>query len=262
MAELDGRPVSPEQLQTLALVNLGHFTSMRVEDGAVRGLTLHLERLVRDCRTVFDADLDAVHVRTLVRQALLAQDTPGSCTVRVTVFDPALDLGHAGRDATPHLLVTIRPAAAFPPPPLTVQARPFQRDLAVVKHTGLFASLHHRRQAQRAGFGDALFTGPHDGLVSEGVTWNAGFIDTDGNVIWPDADVLPGVTLQLLRDAGHGITKPLHRDAFPTLQAAFATNTSIGVRPIAAIDDIALRTDHPTLTALQESYSKIAAERV
>ncbi len=260
MAELDGKPVSPEQLQALALVNLGHFTSMRVDDGAVRGLTLHLRRLVRDCRTVFDADLDAARVRDLVRQALLAQGSAGSCTVRVTVFDPALNLGHTGGDAAPHILITVRPATTSPPPPLTVQTRPFQREMATVKHTGLFASLHHRRRAQRAGFDDALFTHPDTGLVSEGVTWNAGFIDADGNVLWPDADVLPGVTLHLLRESGHGTVRPLHRDQLPTLRAAFATNTSIGVRPVAAIDDIPLRTDHPALTALQETYAKIEAE--
>src|SRR6266540_2864338 len=45
--ELDGRPVDPAELATLALYNYGHFTSMRVDAGRVRGLTLHLDRLVR-----------------------------------------------------------------------------------------------------------------------------------------------------------------------------------------------------------------------
>lgn len=69
MAELNGRPVGADELQALALTNYGHFTSMRVEDGRVRGLALHLERLARDCRAVFGAELDTGRVRELARRA-------------------------------------------------------------------------------------------------------------------------------------------------------------------------------------------------
>lgn len=57
MIELDGRPVDPARLAALALYNYGHFTSMRVDEGRVRGLSLHLQRLVRDCSALYDADL-------------------------------------------------------------------------------------------------------------------------------------------------------------------------------------------------------------
>ncbi|MEK8144253.1 aminotransferase class IV [Streptomyces sp. M10(2022)] len=69
MAELNGEPVEPSQLQTLALTNYGHFTSMRVDEGRVRGLSLHLERLRRDCRSLFGVDLDLQRVRELARRA-------------------------------------------------------------------------------------------------------------------------------------------------------------------------------------------------
>lgn len=87
MAELNGLPASLDTVKTLALTNYGHFTSMRVDDNRVRGLTLHLERLVRDCRQLFDADLDPERVRHLVRHALV--DHPQPIVVRVTVFDPS-----------------------------------------------------------------------------------------------------------------------------------------------------------------------------
>ncbi|MGH3852057.1 MAG: aminotransferase class IV [Pseudonocardiaceae bacterium] len=54
------------QLEALALTNYGHFTSMRVDEQRVRGLSHHLERLSRDCRRVFDAD----QVRHRIRHAL------------------------------------------------------------------------------------------------------------------------------------------------------------------------------------------------
>jgi branched-subunit amino acid aminotransferase/4-amino-4-deoxychorismate lyase len=87
-AELDGRPVSPHEWQTLALTNYGHFTTFRVDSGRVRGLTLHLDRLDRDCRAVFGVPLAPDRVRDLVRRAAPAGAT---ATVRVTVFDPDID---------------------------------------------------------------------------------------------------------------------------------------------------------------------------
>lgn len=58
MMELDGRSVTADELARLALYNYGHFTTMRVDAGRVRGLSLHLRRLVNGRRTVFDAELD------------------------------------------------------------------------------------------------------------------------------------------------------------------------------------------------------------
>src|SRR5215208_4287170 len=103
--ELDGRRVEVDDIATLALYNYGHFTSMRVEDGGVRGLSLHLERLSRDCRVLFDADLDTSLVRDLVRRACVVEPV----TARVTVFAPAMDLGHPGGNLEPRVLVSTRP---------------------------------------------------------------------------------------------------------------------------------------------------------
>src|SRR5947207_14288315 len=156
MAELNGVPVTAEDLRALALVNYGHFTSMRVEDQQIRGLSHHLERLVRDCRTLFDVTLDRDLVRGYVRQALTARD--GALIVRVTVFDPAADLGHPATTGQPSVLVTTRAAPELPLPPLRVQSGVYVRDLPTVKHVGLLGLLWQRRNAQLSGFDDALFT--------------------------------------------------------------------------------------------------------
>ncbi|MCX4549612.1 aminotransferase class IV family protein [Streptomyces sp. NBC_01387] len=257
---LDGTPVSADQLLPLALTNVGHFTSMRVgADGSIRGLTLHMERLLRDCKTVWGADLDTGRVRAYVRQSLEGRSTP--CTVRVTIYDPNVEMGRPADADQPQIMVSVRAAGAMPPEPLRAMSVPFERDLAEVKHVGLFGALHARRTAQLAGYGDALFVG-RDGFVSEGGTWNAGFIDRDGTVVWPQAPVLPGVTMALLQQ----LVK--HRIATVTLEqakgmaGAFATNTSIGVRPLSAIDDAELPTEHPVLNQLQEAYLSIPGENL
>lgn len=261
MAELNGKPVTPEDLQALALTNYGHFTSMRMENGTIRGLSLHLDRLVRDCRIVFGVELDRERTLNYIRKA--ADGVPGVAGLRVTVFDPALDMGRPSDAKDPHVLVSLRPAGAMPPPPLTAKTFTFTRDNAEVKHIGLHPQLRLRRDAQLAGFDDAVFVEP-DGLVSEGGTWNLGFVDKSGTVIWPAAPVLPGTTMLLLQSLNtpKQISAPVRLADVPNMSAAFATNTSIGVRSISALDDVQFPQDHPVLTALRDAYAGIPGERL
>lgn len=260
MAFLNGQPADSGALRTLALTNYGHFTSMRVDDQHIRGLTRHLQRLVRDCRSVFGADLDPDRVRQYVRDAV-GEET-GAFVVRVTILDPGLELGRPVDADDPHVLVTHRPAGSLPPPPLRVQTTCYQRDLAQVKHTGLFGVLHQRRAAQLDGFDDALFVNPADSLVSEGGTWNVGFINETGGVVWPDADVLPGVTMALLQGLHEHTVEPVPAGQLPYMQAAFAANTTIGVRAVSAIDDTELPTEHPTLGKLRDAFLALRGERL
>lgn len=259
MAQLNGSPATTDELQALALVNYGHFTSMRVDDQHVRGLSLHLERLVRDCRTVFETDLDRDQTREFIRRAI--HDRPGSFIVRVTVFDPALGLGRPGAAAHPHVLVTTRSAAMWPLEPIRVQTVDFMRDLPPVKHIGLFAQLWHRRRAQLAGYDDALFI-EAGARICEGVTWNIGFFDGE-QVIWPDAAILPGVTMRLLQQIHDRTTvAPVTLTHAANMEAAFATSAGIGVRAISAIDDHRFPDDHPIMDTLRKEYAEIPAERV
>ncbi|MGW0602362.1 aminotransferase class IV family protein [Streptomyces sp. NPDC002640] len=255
MAELNGEPVTATQLQNLALTNYGHFTSMRMDDGRVRGLSLHLERLERDCRQLFGVALDPERVRALVRR--VAPPT-GSTTIRVTVFDPSLDLGQPSKADDPHILVTSRPAGALPLPPLAVGSRTYVRDVPSVKSVGLFATLHHRRQAQLQGFDDALFV-DQEGVISEGGTWNIGFFN-GSRVIWPNADCLVGVTMELLK-ATHGHeTRSVRLSDLTDMDAAFATNAAIGVRSIRSIDGIPLPESHAIIDTLRKEYTEIEGD--
>ncbi len=258
VAELNGVPAGLDLVKALALTNYGHFTSMRVNDQRVRGLSLHLERLMRDCRRVFDTDLDPDRVRYLVRHALT--DASGSVVVRVTVFDPALELGHLGADAEPHVLVTTRPAAHTSLSALRLQTVIYCRDMPDIKHVGLFGSLHRRRIAQRNGFDDVLFVDANS-TISEAATSNIGFIDGD-RILWPQAACLPGVTMRLISQAwdGHATTVPITVGQLADVDAAFATNATTGIRPISVIDDFHWPDEHQILGILRKEYARLPAE--
>jgi branched-subunit amino acid aminotransferase/4-amino-4-deoxychorismate lyase len=263
MRELDGQPVSADDVAALALYNYGHFTSFLVEDGRVRGLTLHLARLVNDCRTLFDADLDPTRIRSLVRRAVSARREPQ--LVRVTIFAPELSLSRPAHPVTTKILVTTRPAASGVLTPLRLTTVRYQREVASVKHVGLFAALHHRRAAQQAGYDDALFIDPASHM-SEGPTWNLAFID-DSGLVWPLADQLPGVTMRLIAECASDLgissaARPLALTDLAGMRSAFISNASVGIRPIHAIDTITFDSDDEAITRLRDAYRARAGEVV
>lgn len=271
MMELDGAPPTTDELAALAFGNYGHFTSMRVDNVRVRGFTWHLDRLVADCRTVFGADLDRGRVRDLVRR--VAASSPSPALVRVTIFAPDLDITRPANRYAPRVLVTTRPAPALGAlAPLRLRSAVHRRDLATVKHTGLFATVHHRRVAQQAGFDDVAFV-DEGARVLEGATWNLGFVtrneadEADEAILWPEGDCLPGVTARLLTQILPTLdvpstTAPTRLADLGRAAAAFATNSSVGVRAIRSIDATTFPDDDALITRLQRAYLSIEPEAI
>jgi branched-subunit amino acid aminotransferase/4-amino-4-deoxychorismate lyase len=237
-----------------------HYTAMRVETGRlVRGLGLHVRRLGRDCEAVFGASLDPERVRSELRRGL--DGVPLPVIARVTLADPELPALRVGDQARPGVFVSTRHAVSLPAPPLRVRMAAFSRELPHIKHTGLMPALYQRRQAQLAGYDDALLVNAA-GEVTEGVTWNVGFV-ADGEVIWPAAEALAGVTATLLaRVCDAARTVPVPAAALGNMDAAFATSVTVGVRPIAAIDGHAYDVEHPLLAELSARYLAIEGEPI
>jgi branched-subunit amino acid aminotransferase/4-amino-4-deoxychorismate lyase len=237
-------------LQRLALDNSGHFTAMQVRDGRVRGLDLHLARLDEGSRELFGAGLDGERVRALARHALGGDVRDAS--LRVIVFD-------RGGSGDPAVMVTLRPPGGISPAPQALHAVEYQRTLAHVKHIGGFGQGHHARLARRAGFDDALFADA-SGTVSETSVANIGFLSA-GEVVWPDAPVLQGITMQLVepRLAGAGIPTrrgPVRLADLRSCSAAFVTNAR-GIAPVGRIDEVDLGVDHDLMAALDRVYAEV-----
>lgn len=258
--QLNGEPATLDQIKTLALTNYGHFTSMLVEDNRVRGLSLHMQRLVRDSGRLFGVVLDTDRVRDYIRKALAGSAQPA--VARVTIYDPSLEMGAIGSEAQPSVLVTTRPAATAQLKPWRVQALSYRREDPAVKHVGLFGAMKHRRTAQREGFDDALFLNP-DGTISEIATSNIGFVRGD-EVVWPRSECLAGVTMTLLRQVldQESDTEPITLADLSDMDAAFATNAATGVRPIAAVDGTEWPAEHQALDLLRDLYAEIPGEEL
>ncbi len=250
--ELNGAPVSVGDLAFLVQTNYGHFTSMPVRGCRVRGLDLHLDRLIGATQELFGCELDRGKLRAWLRQAVGADVRPLS--VRVNVFSRALDRAHMNDPAAPDVLVSVRAAPPSAVRPVRLKTFRYQRDAATIKHVGTFPLFHYRRLAQQAGFDDALFVAANS-TICEASVWNIGFHDASG-IVWPEGPQLDGISMQLLqaglvRRGVSGTKRPVQLEEVTSFRAAFLTNTTTAVCPVVGIDAVEIPVDG-ALTALLE----------
>lgn len=182
-AEADARRLAP-----LAFAGFAHFTAMQVRDGRVRGLDLHLSRLRDASNELFGTHLPDERMLDYLRAALLAAPRDVSLNCFITPANSGDGLDVVVRVTDPH---TVRESA------ISLDVVAHQRHLPHIKHVGEVAKTQYQRSARARGFDDSAFV-DHTGRLSEATIWNLAFWDKE-TVIWPQADVLPGVTMQILK---------------------------------------------------------------
>jgi branched-subunit amino acid aminotransferase/4-amino-4-deoxychorismate lyase len=191
----NGRTADAEELSPLAFMGYAHFTAIQVRGSQIRGLDLHLERLRSASVELFGQALPEDRVRSYLRAAVTAG--PADMSLMATVYSPAGEFTVAAADAEPEMLVRTGPPASGPAGPFTLATVDYERVLPAVKHVGEVAKTYFLRQAVGQGFDDAAFVDRRRRL-SEGSIWNLAFWDGTA-VVWPDAEMLAGTTMGILR---------------------------------------------------------------
>jgi branched-subunit amino acid aminotransferase/4-amino-4-deoxychorismate lyase len=242
--EIDGQRPSTEELWSTAS-GYGHFTAMQVRRRSTRGLALHLSRLTVANKELFDAELDHARVRELIRHAL--GDTEDA-SVRVYVF---------ASDEEPKIMVTVKPPGAVTAPQ-RLHSVQYQRPDAHLKHLATEQGFYSRL-ARRNHFDDALLTEP-DGSIAESATANIGFFDESG-VIWPDAPLLRGITMQLLERQLPELGMPSRRapvrlQEIASFKGAFLSNAR-GVATVSQVDAEPLRVDAECMKTISDAYASV-----
>jgi len=232
---IDGLPATEADLHYLALVNYGAYTSFRIEDGGVRGLALHLARLEASSVELFGAAVGQDRLRALLRTAL---DDRREAWTRVSLFSPDIWPRMPGVVGVPKVMTSVSP----PPPPLAdrlrLQVQIYGREAPHIKHTASMGLIRARRSARTDGFDDALFADT-DGVISEGSSWNIGFV-TGETVVWPQAPMLAGVAQALI---GRGLsvvdldqrTGSVRVPDLTTFDTVFICNSATPACPVTAI---------------------------
>ncbi|WP_312597083.1 aminotransferase class IV [Brevundimonas sp.] len=251
---IDGRPATTDDLAHQALVNYGAYTSFRVEQGAVRGLDLHLARLEQAAVDLFGESSGEAELRRLMAQAVAGRD---ACWLRVSLFSP--QIGHRAPSfvGRPKVMTVVSP----PPPPLAVSVRvramAYEREAPHLKHVATLGLTRARRAARADGFDDALFTDA-EGRILEGALWNIGFIRNE-RIVWPPGPMLAGVTQALIQRGlpGAGLaseTRPVALSEIAAFDGAFLCNSATPVCAVTAIDDVAFAADPAMLGRLQRAW--------
>ncbi|MGW2559902.1 aminotransferase class IV family protein [Streptomyces sp. NPDC001514] len=245
--EIDGRPAAEVDPAELAVLQsgYGHFTAMQVRDGRVRGLALHLERLDGATRELFGRTLDGERVRSLVRHALAATGRRDA-SVRVYVYETAV-------------VVTVRDPQTMAETPRSLMSVPYQRPVAHIKHLGGFAQAYYGAAAVRAGFDDALLTGP-GGVISEGAITNVAFWD-GASVVWPDAPALRGITMALLEPRLPSVRREVRLADLPSYEAAFLMN-SRGFAPLRRIDSTEFPVEESLMKRVREAFEGVPWDEI
>jgi branched-subunit amino acid aminotransferase/4-amino-4-deoxychorismate lyase len=253
---IDGRLAGARDVTLAMSARYGHFTAMQVRGGRVRGLDRHLARLDAATRELFGQELDLALVVESLKIALGLDGGSGGpdASVRAFVYDVS----------GPHLFVTTGPPVYVATAPQSLRTVRYQRFLPHIKHTGGFPQGYLARQVEAEGFDEALLTAD-DGLISEGAITNLGCFD-GSRVIWPDAPMLHGITMQLVERALDRAGLPYERrplraadlDGFP---AVFLTN-SYGVAPVGRVDDRVLNVDGAAMARVIGLYESIEWDEI
>jgi branched-subunit amino acid aminotransferase/4-amino-4-deoxychorismate lyase len=252
---IDGLPPSEADLHYLALVNYGAYTSFRVEEGGVRGLNLHLGRLDAYAIELFGEPVGEGRLRAVLRVAVADRR---EAWVRASLFSPEIWSRTPSARVRPKVMTMVAP----PPPPLATSVRAkiqtYAREEAHIKHTAIFGLIRARRLAREAGFDDALFADA-DGLISEGSSWNIGFLDGD-TVVWPQAPMLAGVAQSLIQDGlgtvgMTGNSQPVRVPDLDRFDGAFLCNSATPACAIAAIDAVKFDADPDRIERIARAWA-------
>ena len=253
--QIDGRPATALDLSPLAFAGFAHFTAMQVRDGGVRGLDLHLGRLRSASLSLFGQAMRDEDVLAHVSTAIA--DGPDALSLTATMFLRSGEFTAHGAANDLSMLVRTAPPSSGPAGPLRLSAVTHERPLPTFKHVGETPKTYYLRRAVEDGFDDAAFL-DREGRLSEATIWNLVFWD-DGEVVWPEAAVLPGVTMGIVRRQLDSLGVP-QRDAPITLEnlgrfqgAAVMNSWSPGIA-VSQIRDVEIPVSSAFLQTLHEAY--------
>lgn len=242
------------------------YEVMRVKNGVVMFREAHIARLLRS----LSGALAAMGFGDASYRSVFEAQVHKDCEVlleKVGVYEQNIRYSVYVDDGCLHRIVQYIPSA-YPGHEVYEEGvlgkiRFFQRENPNQKQ--MTHALSEMRQALASDDAYDYICMDAEGRLLEGTKTNVFFVVGDTLYTAPDALVLGGITreviIQALKDDPSFPLKlrleALHRDQLDQVTGAFFTGTSIGVLPIAKIDDRVLGVaQHPGVQALMAEYRK------
>ncbi len=251
---------------SLALYGYGCFTSLVVDQGAVKGFKHHIERLLNDSKALFGLSPNESDIRENIKTFLESKARSGNIVVRVTLFPDGFSIATPEKVDAINIMVTGREQHSVGVKALRLLSVDSTRIHPFQKTTNMLSNLKARAIAHQKGYDDAVMM--QNKLITEGATWNI-FLGRGKNIITPSLTegLLPGITRRIILDCGKRLGYSIKEarittDTLCAYEYGFATNASTGITPIKSIDAIEFDASNDNLTCLSENYRQIPGERV
>jgi branched-chain amino acid aminotransferase len=223
----------------------GVFETILVRDGTPFALTLHLQRLARSSAGLGIRPVDEARVRAAVAAVVGESGVSTDFSrLRITVTSGVGPFGSDRGDTRPTLVVTMTPAAPWPPT-TTLATVPWTRNersaTAGLKTTSYAENAIALAEAKRRGASEAILADTL-GRLSECTGSNV-FVVIDGVVHTPSLDTgcLAGVTRELVLRWGSDVVAMrethLPYDVLRSADEVFITSSTRDVHPVVRIDD-------------------------
>ena len=255
VAQLNGRTATAADLAPLSFAGFAHFTAMQVRGGHVRGLDLHLQRLRTASTELFGRAMPDDRLIARLRTALEAG--PPDVSLTATMYSPAGEFTSTETGSEPDVLIRTGPAASGPKGPLALAVFEHERMLPAIKHVGEIAKTYLMRKAVEQGFDDAAFA-DRSGRLSEASIWNLAFWD-GASVIWPEAAMLSGTTMSIVRRQLHGLgipqrTQEISLANLPQVRGAVVMNSWTPAVPVRKMGSVELPEAPAFVELLHRAY--------
>ncbi len=234
----------------------GVFETILVRDGTPFALSLHLARLARSSTGLGIRPVSEARVREAVEAVVRGSGVPTEFSrLRITVTSGAGPFGSDRGDTEPTLVVTLSPAAPWPPT-TSLATVPWTRNersaTAGLKTTSYAENAIALAEAKRRGASEAVLADTL-GRLSECTGSNV-FVVVGSEVLTPSLDTgcLAGVTRELVLTWGSEVVSiretHLPYDVLRSADEVFITSSTRDVHPVVRIDDREL--DAGPVTAL------------
>jgi len=247
----------------------GVFETILVRDGTPFALSLHLTRLARSSAGLGIRPIEEERVRAAVDAVVRGSGVATDFSrLRITVTSGVGPFGSDRGDAEPTLVVTMTPAAPWPPT-TTLATVPWARNersaTAGLKTTSYAENAVALAEAKRRGASEAVLADTL-GRLSECTGSNV-FVVVDGEVLTPSLDTgcLAGVTRELVLAWGADIVAMreahLPYDVLLSADEVFITSSTRDVHPVVRVDDRELEAG-PVTAMLSEVFETRARAQV
>lgn len=248
----------------------GVFERLRTYHGKIWNLKAHVTRLFHSAKLI------KIHIPWSLEQVMrwieraVKKGNFQEANIRVTLTRGMTDKEMRYDFVTPRKPTLVIMVFPFKPWLATFYSKGIklitvrkEREFPEIKTTSLLPQVIANHAMQKAKADEALFIS-HDGRITEGTSCNIWFVEK-GRLVMPDARVLPGTTVEIVKRLAKRADIPVVKKVvkhFAHMREMFVTSVTRGIMPVASLDGKKFqKTPGPMTQKLMELFREYVEQK-